>query len=98
MNFNRIITAVIGLPLVIAVFVFGNTYVIDIFFAVVALMSMHEYLDSFKEKAKPVYWVRIFGVCINCSNTCNSKKICINYDRNNNTIYGVNSFRTRSVN
>lgn len=57
MNFNRIITTVVGLPAVIAILVLGNIYVIDILFAIIACMSLHEYFSSFKEKAKPVKWL-----------------------------------------
>ena len=35
----------------------GNTYVVDITFAIVAAMSLHEYFNAFKEKANPVIWI-----------------------------------------
>lgn len=57
MNFNRIITTVVGLPVVIAILVLGNIYVIDFLFAIIACMSLHEYFSSFKGKAKPVKWL-----------------------------------------
>lgn len=57
MNFKRIITAIIGLPAVIVFFILGNIYIIDILFAVIACMSLHEYFKSFKGKAKPVEWI-----------------------------------------
>lgn len=57
MNFNRIITTVVGLPTVIAILVLGNIYVIDFLFAIIACMSLHEYFSSFKGKAKPVKWL-----------------------------------------
>lgn len=57
MNLNRILTTVIGLPIVIIVFIFGNIYLMDILFTIIAAMSLHEYFDAFKEKAKPVYWL-----------------------------------------
>ena len=65
MNFKRIITAVVGLPVVIAILVLGNVYIIDILFAVIACMSLHEYFKSFKGKAKPVQWLRIYSMFIN---------------------------------
>ena len=43
MNFKRLWTAIIGLPFVIAVMVFGNIYIIDILFAAIAVLSLHEY-------------------------------------------------------
>lgn len=57
MNFNRIITTVVGLPAVIAILVLGNIYVVDFLFAMIACMSLHEYFSSFKGKAKPVKWL-----------------------------------------
>lgn len=57
MNLNRILTTVIGLPIVIIVFIFGNIYLMDILFTIIAAMSLYEYFDAFKEKAKPVYWL-----------------------------------------
>ena len=43
MNLNRILTTVIGLPIVIIVFIFGNIYLMDILFTIIAAMSLHEY-------------------------------------------------------
>lgn len=59
MNFKRILTTVIGLPIVIVVLMTGHTYLIDILFAIIAGMSIHEYFNCFKEqnKAKPVSWI-----------------------------------------
>lgn len=57
MNLKRVLTAVIGLPVVIAALVFGNIYIIDFIFAIIACMSLHEYFTSFKGKAKPVQWI-----------------------------------------
>ena len=57
MNFKRVLTGVIGFPLVALVLVFGNKYIIDIVFAIIAAMSLHEYFNSFKGKAKPVIWI-----------------------------------------
>ena len=54
MNLNRILTTVIGLPIVIVILVFGNIYLIDVLFAIIAAMSIHEYFDSFKGKTNPV--------------------------------------------
>ena len=57
MNFKRLWTAIIGLPFVIAVMVFGNIYIIDILFAAIAVLSLHEYFKSFKGKLKPIKWI-----------------------------------------
>lgn len=59
MNLKRIISGLIGLPIVILVFLFGNVYVIDGVMTIIALISMHEYIHSFKstKKANPISWI-----------------------------------------
>lgn len=57
MNFIRILTGVIGFPIVAVVLIFGDKYVIDVAFAIIAGMSLHEYYKAFREKAKPVAWL-----------------------------------------
>ena len=57
MKLKRILTGIIGLPIVALILIFGNIYVIDVLFALVALIAIHEYFNSFKEKHKPVRWL-----------------------------------------
>ena len=57
MKYSRWISALFGAPLVILILVFGNVYVIDIAFAIIAAISLHEYFNSFKEKANPLIWI-----------------------------------------
>lgn len=59
MDIKRLLTSVLGLPLVIVILVFGNETVIDIFFAIVALIAMREYFGAFEKskKAKPIKWI-----------------------------------------
>ena len=57
MNLKRILTAVIGLPFIVMTLVFANIYIVDLVFALIAIMCLHEYMSSFKEKVKPVFWV-----------------------------------------
>lgn len=56
MKLTRILTGVIGLPIVAIILIFGNVYVIDVLFAIVALISIYEYLQAFKDY-KPVKWI-----------------------------------------
>jgi len=72
MKLKRILSGIMGLPIVALILIFGNIYVIDILFALVALIAIHEYFNSFKEKHRPVRWVRIYSVYINCIITYNS--------------------------
>ena len=57
MKFKRILSGIIGLPIVALILIYGNIYVIDVLFALVALIAIHEYFNSFKEKHKPVKWL-----------------------------------------
>lgn len=57
MNIKRILTGVIGFPIVACALVFGNKYIIDILFAVIAALSLYEYNNALKLKAKPVLWI-----------------------------------------
>lgn len=54
---KRVISGLIGFPIVAAILIWGNIVVIDVLFALIAAMALHEYFDSFKEKAKPVVWL-----------------------------------------
>ena len=57
MNIKRITTALLGVTLVILILVLGNEYVIDVTFAAIAAICLHEYFNSFKGKANPVIWI-----------------------------------------
>ena len=56
-NLTRISTALIGFPLVVLIMIIGNKYVISVSMAIIALLSMSEYLNAVSKKAKPVKWV-----------------------------------------
>ena len=68
MNTKRIISALLGFPLIAALLIFGNIYVVDIAFCVFALIALNEYFNAFKGKAKPIVEVRIFISIFNCGN------------------------------
>lgn len=57
MDIKRITSALLGFPLVVIILVFGNKYIVDIAFAIIAALSLHEYFNAFKAKAKPVIWI-----------------------------------------
>ena len=59
MDIKRVLTSVLGLPAVIAILVLGNTIVIDIFFGIIAIISIKEYFDAFQKtgSAKPIKWI-----------------------------------------
>lgn len=63
MNMKRVITAVVGLPLVILVLVFANKYIIDVVLAAVGIIAMHEYIKSAANKEiKIIKWISYLSV------------------------------------
>ena len=57
MNIKRLVTALIGFPIVACALIFGNKYVIDGLFAIVSAFALYEYNHALKLKAKPVQWI-----------------------------------------
>lgn len=57
MDWKRIVSALLGLPLVLVVLIFGNKYVVDVVMSIVALISIHEFFEAISEKAKPIRWI-----------------------------------------
>lgn len=56
MDLKRVTSALLGLPMVIVVLLLGNKYVIDVAMAIVAIISLQEYFNAFKEY-KPIRWI-----------------------------------------
>lgn len=61
MNIKRILTTVIGLPIVMLIFIFGNKYIIDCLAALIAIVALSEYFKCVNKDVKPISWVRIFN-------------------------------------
>lgn len=57
MGVKRILSGILGLPVVALVLIFGNKYILDVAFAVIAMISIHEYMKCMEEKAAPVKWI-----------------------------------------
>ena len=57
MNLKRVLTAVLGLPLVVVVFLLGNEYVIGGVVFVASIICMHEYFEAVKKVSKPIEWI-----------------------------------------
>ena len=57
MKLQRILTGLIGFPIVAAILILGNKYRIDVLFAIVALISIHEYFSAIEKQYKPVKWL-----------------------------------------
>ncbi len=62
MNVKRILTTIIGLPIVILFFIFANKYIMDIAFGIIAVIAMYEYRHCVSNKAKTIAWISYASV------------------------------------
>ena len=56
-NLKRVSSALIGFPLVALIVIIGNKYMISVGLAIIAILSMHEYLHAVSKKANPIKWI-----------------------------------------
>ena len=57
MDIKRIISALLGLPLVVIILTFANTFIVDIFLVIISLLAMQEYFNAIQKECKPVKWL-----------------------------------------
>ena len=57
MNVKRILTGVIGFPLVILLLVFANKYIIDGVAAIIACIAIYEYFHACQKEVKNLSWL-----------------------------------------
>ena len=57
MNLKRILTTVIGMPIVIATLLLGNKYIIGGIALIASIICMYEYFNVVKKVCKPIQWV-----------------------------------------
>ena len=57
MNLKRVLTTLIGLPIVIMVLILGNEYIIGGIVLVASIICMYEYFNVIKKVCKPVQWI-----------------------------------------
>lgn len=57
MDIKRITSALLGFPLVVLIILIGNKYVVDVFLALVAFLSMDEYFNAISKVSNPVRWI-----------------------------------------
>ncbi len=74
MKLQRVLTGIIGLPIVALILILGNKYIIDILFGIIALISIYEYFNAIKKQYKPVKWIRIYFSSTNSFYTHNSNR------------------------
>lgn len=63
-DIKRMTSALLGFPLVVIVLAIGNKYVVDIFLAAVAAISMQEYFNAVSKDSKPLRWLGYFSCII----------------------------------
>ena len=57
MNLKRILTTVIGIPIVVATLLLGNEYIIGGIALIASIICMYEYFNVIKKVCKPIKWV-----------------------------------------
>lgn len=64
MDIKRVLTSLIGLPLVTLILILGNSYVMDVVLMLIALICMKEYLGVIEKVAHPIKWVGYISTII----------------------------------
>lgn len=60
MNLKRILSALVLFPIVAVILIFGDKYLVDITVTLIAILTLHEYFNSFEsgeKNVKPIRWV-----------------------------------------
>lgn len=63
-NWKRVSSALIGFPIVVLICVIGNKYMISASLAIIAILSMHEYLQAASKKANPIKWISYLSAAL----------------------------------
>lgn len=78
MSIKRLITAIIGLPIIILICIFGNKYIVDVLIALVAIISLREYFKATSKEIKPISWIGyLLAACISLIHVVNLEIILI---------------------
>ena len=64
MDIKRVLTAVIGLPLVLLGIIFGTPQIISFVIFLIAIICMNEYLNVISKICKPIKWVGYLSTII----------------------------------
>ena len=57
MNLKRILTTVIGMPIVVIALLLGNEYIIGGIVLIASIICMYEYFNVVKKVCKPILWI-----------------------------------------
>lgn len=64
MNFKRIVSTLLGIPLTVVILATQNVYVVDIAITIIAVMCLYEFYKAFATRYKPVKWVGYLSTII----------------------------------
>ena len=64
MNIKRILTSLIGFPLVVLLIALGNAPIIDFAIMIIAIVCMYEYIGVIKKVCNPIKWIMYFSTLI----------------------------------
>ena len=64
MNFKRILTSLIGFPLVVLLIALGSAPIIDFIIMIVAIICMYEYIGVVSKVSNPIKWVMYLSTII----------------------------------
>ena len=64
MKLKRVLSGVIGFPIVALIFIYGNKYIIDAFIGIISIIAMYDYLKCLSVDYKPVKWVAYLSCAI----------------------------------
>lgn len=57
MNLKRILTTIIGIPIVVLTILFANEYIIGGIVLIASIICMYEYFNAIKKVCKPIHWI-----------------------------------------
>lgn len=64
MDLKRVLTSLIGFPLVVLLIVFGTVPIIDFAIMIIAIICMYEYLNVISKICKPIKWIAYISTVI----------------------------------
>lgn len=57
MNVKRITSGLLGFPIVVAILLIGNKYIVDIALSIIAILAIDEYFNAVSKVSQPVKWL-----------------------------------------
>lgn len=57
MDVKRITSGLLGFPIVVAILLIGNKYIVDVALSIIAILAIDEYFNAVSKVSKPVKWV-----------------------------------------